>query len=68
MNANNIVKTQSFLKGQFYYVERFRDFFSFRPSGLTKTLTYVLMNNFFVAVILKAKNIKKNYVCFLGQK
>ena len=45
MNSN-IIKTQKLHKvGDFYVMERFCDFFPFRPSNLIKTLTSILRDN-----------------------
>ena len=38
-------KNEAHLKGNFYAMERFRDFFSFRPYHLILTLTYIIMDN-----------------------
>ena len=38
-------KYEADLKGNFYAMERFRDFFSFRPCHLILTLTYIIMDN-----------------------
>ena len=51
MNAN-LKKTQlvhemeHYLKGHFYVMVRFSVYFTFRPSDLITTLTYVLVDNF----------------------
>ena len=45
----------------FYIMEKFYDFFTFRPSDLITTLTYVLMDNFWVInELLLLKKISKN--------
>ena len=50
MNAN--IKTQIFhkikydLRGHVYYMEKFYDLFTLRPSDLITTLTHVPMDNF----------------------
>ena len=47
-----IMKTQFFSlkfirpKMYFYFIEKFSDYFTLRPSNLNITLTYVIMDNF----------------------
>ena len=46
-NANILLNDEYDHKDHFHFKESFYDFFKFRPSDLTTTLTYNLMDNFY---------------------